>query len=172
MVKMWSVVRSYIQTVFAVNRGSACVIPRLRRIRRKGVVGKRSDLRRRAERAVHHPASFLYNWYALPVMVRRPCIYGIFILRRIAFIRNAFARLMLYMIAFARIIGQSTNVYGRNSFLFVPFSPCSTSHSRKLGRCTIYGSSSQTWISTVVAYAEHGWEVFRLCVVTHKSFKC
>lgn len=123
---MWSVVRSIIQTVFVVSRGSACVIPRLRRIRRKGVVVERSDPRRRAERAVHHPASFLFNWYALPVMVRRPCIYSIFILRRIAFIRNAFARLMLYMIAFARIIGQSTNVYGRNSFLFVPFSPCST----------------------------------------------
>lgn len=122
---MWSVVRSFIQTVFVVNRGSACVIPRLRRIRRKGVVGKRSDLRRRAQRAVHHPASFLSTgtlyqlWFVVPVR-------SIFNLRRIAFIRNAIVRSMLYMIAFARIIGYMTNVYGRNRLLFVPFPPCST----------------------------------------------
>lgn len=113
---------AFIQPGIVVNVGSACVIPRLRRIRRKGVVGKRSDT---TTASVSEPFTTLYS--SSSQLVRSTSTGSsshIVHQHLLSFMYNSilYRTLMILLIALARISRDITNRYGRKRFLFASFS--------------------------------------------------
>ena len=113
---------AFIQPGIVVNVGSACVIPRLRRIRRKGVVGKRSDT---TTASVSEPFTTLYS--SSSQLVRSTSTGSsshIVHQHLLSFMYNSilYRTLMILLIALARISRDIMNRYGRKRFLFASFS--------------------------------------------------
>lgn len=117
---------SFIQTGIVVNVGSACVIPRLRRIRRKGVVGERSDS---MTASVSEPLTTTYLLVSL--LVRSTSTGSSSHIQHhqfvsLAYTLNRISASLLYIIALARSVVDDTNRYGRNRLLFASFSRSTT----------------------------------------------